>query len=195
MADVTDSFTGTDGTALASYSANWTDAILTHILSSNRATWDASAAYHLSFYSGATFSNDQYGQVAFLTGTTNQYVGPAVRCNNTSGGNGYAAFGSGATIQKAVNGVWTDLGIGTGAWANTDTIKLDVTGNLLTVYKNGVSVTSTNDNSHSAGSPGIGSYNNGGNAYADDFLGGPTAGAGGGTVVSSGGLTTLGCGM
>src|SRR5512139_2841229 len=103
-----DAFTGTDGTALQTYSANWSVnagalAINTNAVYSNSA--DESGAG----WNADTFDNDQYAQ-GTVVATSSAHVGVAVRVH-TDGATDtyYGLYGSFGDCQlfKQVGGSWS----------------------------------------------------------------------------------------
>ena len=179
----TDAFTGTNGDPL---SGNWTTVNGAWNVNSNRIRPTAgSGSNSLAYWNADAFNNDQYaqGKVYPSGGETNS--GVAVRVAATRG---YylRATTTAVVIGRMDDGsTATDLStIGSLTIADGDTIKLSISGTVLTAYQNGSSVgtydTVSDGTTYGSGSAGIYAFatNQG---WVDDFLadnvggGGPTA--------------------
>lgn len=119
-----------------------------------------------------TWPSDQYSQ-ATITSTNLGWRGIFVRF--TVGNSGYAVHFDETTyyINRIDSGTETTLG-SSGFWtaAVSNIIKLSVTGDNVSLYRNGSLVASRTDNTHSSGSPGFGFYDAVDNQRMDDWGGG-----------------------
>ena len=183
----TDAFTGTDGTALTTYSSNWSlnsgnFAIQTNSVHPNQSGTECGARW-----AADTFNNNQYsqGRLANLT-TTGQTVGVAVRLS-ASGAASYYGFyadgsGGGKTFFfKMVSGIWTQLGSLGAALSVNDVIRLEINGTTLTPKVNGATQSPPGTQSDSAlasGAAGLSGYSVSTSMRLDDWEGGNLAGAG-----------------
>jgi hypothetical protein len=168
----TDNFDRADG----GLGANWSSATGTTgytIISNQAASSGSPSAEEAVFWNAESFAADQYSEVTFSTGSNSSYIGPAVRCNSTSGGNYYGFYGDPNTryLVRVVNGVWSQLAtLGTG-FTNGQVLRLEVQGTTLSAYINGVLWTSVTDSSISSGSPGLTSWANNNSGRLDNWTG------------------------
>lgn len=158
-----DNFTGTNGTALTTYDANWIlnagdFSIQTNALAANGATGTTECAAR---YAG-TYPNDHFAEAALsaVAAVANARIGVAVRCATDASANYYGLYydhDAGETyLFKVVAGAWTQLGASfTAGLSVGDTLRLDVTGTTLTYLLNGVSQGTRSDSDLSSGSPGV----------------------------------------
>lgn len=157
---LSDSFSYTNGD-LHTKNASWVYGVGTFQVSSNK-VFSSAAGIDSAFRSDQVWQNDQYSEVtAVITGNSaTQNGGPAVRVApgaTTFYGIQYAnnAF----NILKEVAGALTVLAsFGSGFAVTGDVVRLQVVGNCLTAFKNGVPVaglTNITDNSIASGSAGI----------------------------------------
>jgi len=181
----TDAFTGTDGTALTTYSANWSlnsgnFVINTNAVAPNQATTECGARWNAD-----TFGNDQYAQGKLANSTTTgQTIGVAVRAA-TGGAASYYGFyadgsGGGKTfLFKMVAGTWTQLGSLGAALAVNAVLRLEVSGTTLTPKVNGSTQSppgAQTDSAHSSGAAGISGYSVSTSMRLDDWEGGNLGG-------------------
>ena len=156
MAIYQDFFTRSDG----GIGANWTNINGTFGVSSNQAKplTLGSDSRAQSVYSEGTFGNDQYAQVTLIN--VSGYAGVVLRAA-TGAYTCYTAVAgsSNSVIQKAVAGTVTTVATGGPAFANSDVLRLEITGSLLTLYKNGVSVLTGVDTAIASGKAGIAGFN------------------------------------
>lgn len=160
----TDVFTGANGTALTTYSANWSlnagnFSIQTNALAANGA---AAATETAARWNADVFPNDQYAQgvLAALSATVNANIGIGVRIATDNSANYYGLYyddDTGDTLMfKVVAGVWTQLGAAfTAVRAVNDILRLEVSGTTLTYKLNGVSQGTRVDASLASGSAGV----------------------------------------
>jgi hypothetical protein len=161
---VTDSFTGTDGTALPTYSANWSIvAPSTYNNAEIKTNAVSSVGSSGNRYSGRTWANDQYSQAVVVAlpdirwavvvrGTTADAV------TYYAGGINPGSLGHNRyVIWKAVNGVVTELAIhGSQSMLATDVVKLEVVGTSLTLTVNSIVVLGpTTDTAITSGQAGL----------------------------------------
>ncbi len=178
----TDNFTGTNGDPINA--SNWV------LIGSSVFSINANACYSawsgepgLARYTGA-FADDQYAQMVSAASGSRR-MGPAVRIA-ASAATGYMFIGNNDTslLMRCVAGVITQLGSSGPAFSVGNTIRLEVTGNILRPMINGSTwANGTFDDTAdiiASGSPGIGSRD--GSAYTrmddwdGDALGGGAAG-------------------
>jgi hypothetical protein len=173
----------------ATLGANWTE----YGTFSNAWNTDGANAVPDSFgadaygaYTGVTFPNDQYSQVKVtITGTfgNGQGPGPAVRMGTATPENVYRlcvdhAASNNMELSKFVGGSFTSKWVRSQAFADGDTLYLEVQGTTLVAKLNGTAIgTSVTDSSLGSGRAGIGfSSGTTSSASLDDFEGGDFAG-------------------
>lgn len=150
----TDDFNRADG----GLGANWTTGYgAGGQIVSNQAGGGNSGDYSMSFWNADAFTDDQYSQVVRVN--NENYRAVAVRCNATSGGNCYGAFGNATQWHKLVNGSWSQIGAIADSALN-DVLRLEVVGTSLDYKLNGVSASTTTDASLTAGAAGMAFFNN-----------------------------------
>jgi uncharacterized protein YjdB len=133
-----------------------------------------------AFWNAVAFNNDQYSQVRIAGGLapSTQYAIVLVRASGIgdAADNNYAFATDGASglghtdLSKNINGTQTILRNFATTFAAGDVMKVAVVGNLITCYKNGVSIGTYSDASLTSGSPGVGMY--GSTVTIDDWEGG-----------------------
>lgn len=154
-----------------------------------------------------TFPDDQYAELARISGTTNN-IGPAVRMDNggSNGGAGYqAGYGGGLiAIWDYVSGQRTNISSSTQTTNFPATVRLEIASQDLILRVGGTStVTVTDAGGHTTGNPGVCGYGStSGNPECDDFECSDLAGGStvtgtatltyGGTVTATGTPNTLG---
>jgi PASTA domain-containing protein len=167
--------------AITLYSGNWSLIVPTAAIDVHTAGayCNGGAVFQGAFYNAVSAPNDQSSQITLgaVSGSGSAWIGPAVRCNATNGGNCYMVriIGTGANyrVTKLVNGVNTDLtGPTTNSFAVNDVILLSVVGTTLSLYQNNTLLWTGTDSSLSSGSFGIGGYGNSGGALTvEDWQG------------------------
>lgn len=160
-----DNFVAANGTALTTYSANWTAVKNTFTIQSNSLQCGTGGDYCFATWNADSFPNDQYSQVTISAVVPSSYVGPTVR-GTTSSFTGYiciAESSSSLQIQRISAGAFaaTVGSVYTGAIAPGDVIRLEVTGTTLTCKQNGVTRASGTDATIASGSAGVAAFNNG----------------------------------
>jgi hypothetical protein len=135
----TDTFTGTDGTALQTYSGNWSIRAGGFVINTNAVSPSSSALENAAWWNADAFADDQYatGTIAAIGGSA---LGLAVRVD-TGANNSYYGYYSDATTSylfKVVSGTWTQLGSTGAGWSAGDVIRLEISGTSLRPMVNGV---------------------------------------------------------
>lgn len=170
----TDAFTGTNGTALTTYSANWTYnkgtfAIHTNALQCTVDGFDAAAHWNAD-----TFSNDQYSRATVTAIDPLAYIGVAVRCQ-ASAETWYEVIGNSndATyFYKVVAGSGSSLAATTAPLAVNDVIEIRASGTTISWYKNSTLMQSVTDTSISSGYAGVAGSGNNSGSRIDSWEGG-----------------------
>lgn len=163
-----DDFNRADVNPLSPVSAPWVraqSADNTFQVLSNLCAPQAVGADSSCVYATVTWPNDQYSQAtisASAGGGSATGVGVIVRGTTGLPANGsyYRAIcdtsTGDTTVDKIVAGVFTNLGGAiAGTWVNGDVVRLEIVADLLTVYRNGVSVGTRNDSAIASGAAGI----------------------------------------
>ncbi len=155
----TDAFTGSDGTALTTYSANWTlnfgnFALFSNSLRPNGGDVNTDAAAH---WNADTFGNDQYAQ-GTVPAISTAYMGVAARCATSAATFYNFLVNSDAYyLNKYVAGAGTNLG-------NTpspdltvgDTLRIEANGTSIVAKRNGTNkIGPITDSSITSGSAGV----------------------------------------
>lgn len=160
----TDTFTRANETPLAS---PWTQLSAisgsTLNLSSNTVVPAAVGSNTHYYYSSGTFPNDQYSQatIAATGGGASQSSGPGVMVRASGTNNGYIvnfnkAASNNVSLIKYVAGTPTIVWIRTQAWTNGDTVRFEVVGTTLRVFRQGVQIgADATDSSLTSGRPGL----------------------------------------
>lgn len=179
----TDAFTGTDGTQLTTYSANWTLQLGDFDIQSNALAPDSLAnSDSLACWTADTFNADQYSQIKIVAvSTAPASIGPAVRV--ASGATtAYLLFHSSAAweLWKVVAGTWTKINNGASRTLQVnDVLRLEISGTTLTVKINGVAQGSpTTDSDIASGYAGLHANKDDANHRGDDWEGGNLAAGG-----------------
>lgn len=157
-----DAFTGTNGTALTTYSAAWTLNSGNFDIQSNALCANAADTECGAHRNDETFDADQYSEavIGALAGTVS-WVGVAVRCATDGSENYYGFYGAGSASQvfKVVSGTWTQIGSDFPAFSPGDVVRLEVEGTTLRAYIDGVQQGSDlTDSALSAGAAGVCGY-------------------------------------
>lgn len=192
----TDAFTGTNGTSLSSYSANWVAngtassiAISANGITSTIAD-SAENAYHRS---ETAYNANQYAQVSFVTkNAVGTYIGPAVRvaAGSTKTYYGYYAEPGETQVFKSVAGVWTQLGSSIPSSATL--MRLEANGSTISAIGDGITILSVTDTSITSGYPGLAQWSNtasSGNIW-DNWQAGDLSGDAAPTITPLGGTTS-----
>ena len=176
---VTESFTGT----VAPLSVTWTQQRSAGTMNRNglgAGVGSVNAKDLFAFWSGNTFSADQYSQTKIVGGLSPwaQFVQIIVRASGSGDGiySNYLFYTDGAAgaghteVAKNINGTQITFKSFPVTFVAGDVIKIAVTGSTITCYKNGVAIGSVVDVSLKSGSPGVGVYGN--SVRVDDWEGG-----------------------
>jgi len=176
----TDSFTGTNGSAL---SANWTANHGTFNIQNNSACSASGGSTELAHWNADVFGNDQYAQGNIsLSGTSGDKVGLAVRVA-ASAETGYVfqcqgpqGSANGCTLFRGVAGSYTQLGSTWTSPTSGDLMQITVTGSgtstVITVNDAGTTMITFTDTSGSAinsGSAGLSGFNSDTGDCIDNF--------------------------
>jgi hypothetical protein len=173
MATFTDNFNRADETPLGSPYTSVVGAGL--ILSSNSVKSVDGGSYYIDALIGEDYDDDQYAEVELGTLGIFDSAGVGVRFN--SGGSGYAVrfepAGPDLYLDSFSSASQSELTVLENVtYLTGDTIGLGVVGNVLTIYRNGISVGTFTDASsnHTSGVPAL-SYrrNNNGSTTIDNF--------------------------
>lgn len=152
MAVATDNFNRANSNDLG---ANWDENIDAggFNISANAAIPDSLGGDHVETWNANTFGADQYSQakLAALSGTSNQAgVGVGVRWAQSAKTGYWAvcnlAASNDTTVFRWSGGSNLSLGQRTAGWTVGDTVKLQIVGTILKVFKNGVQVGAEFDN-------------------------------------------------
>ena len=128
------------------------------------------------FYSAPTFSvtPDQFAEISLPAAVpAGGGAGPAVRASGSgASADNYNCHPNNTTLylEKILNGASTILSSVGNATAAGDVIRLEVSGNTINCYYNGVLKLTATDNSLTTGSPGLETYNT--SAMLDNWTGG-----------------------
>lgn len=177
----TDSFTGSNGDPLPTYSSNWTTIAGEQEISSNAAANDSTGSGDEcgTAWTADTFDNDQYAEGTLLTVGSVNAIGPAVRMSETDNYYGYYAYSTDRWLFKYVGASWTQLGSTGGGVSNSDTVRLEAEGTTITPIYNGstdTSIGAQTDSALSSGDAGLCGWGDFPNTSLDDWEGGNLAG-------------------
>ena len=158
----TDAFTAADGTALATYNANWTVVAQTAGIYGNAAGCTSGASSCLAKDNSNTYSNDQQGTGTIKTPAANYYAGIALRLSTGAAGylcrvddNEFQIYRFGTTLKLAEQASPT---INDG-----DVMTFTITGNVKTCTITRAStqiyqISESSDSTYTSGSAGIGGF-------------------------------------
>ena len=170
----TDAFTGTNDTALNTYSANWAHNSGLLEIQSNACAPDATGVECGARWTADAFNNDQYSQcvLSAKSGSTAEAIGPGVR--HAAGGTAtyYGYYDDGGTTGycfKNVAGTWTQLGATFTSPSAGATVRLEVQGTTLTVKYNTVSQGTRTDSAIASGVAGITGFGSSTGMRADSW--------------------------
>lgn len=183
----TDTFTGTNGTALGTYSASWS-VVGGAIQIFSNAFRNDDAGFSLARWVSDTFDPDQYSQVVAVTLGTTAWAGPATRVQAGSN-SGYGIFlrQSQVVFGRVDSGSFTALG-SSAAISTNDVFKLESIGSNHKVYRNGVqdaTIGTISDSTYTTGAAGICGLYTDHDTLADTWEGGNTSVA----ITSTGAFT------
>lgn len=155
-----DTFTGADGTALTTYSANWTINTGSFLLISNALRANVSGGFSLARWSADVFPNDQKAQVDYVPAAgSNGAIGPAVRISTAGATSCYGLYTDTSNLRffRLDAGSYSEFATTT-PLVFGDVMRIEAEGSTIRVYVNGVLWTSTTDSTYSAGSGGIAAF-------------------------------------
>ena len=157
----TDPFTGSDGTALTTYDANYVNIAGTFVLAGN-AVSSNTGSNCLAAWNGDAFNDNQYASGTMGALGTNTYTGVCTRGSGTSGYHTWAQNGD-TRFRKTVSGTTTELGSSATAWAANDVMRLESEGSTHRTTKNGTAYGASpyTDTAVTGGSAGPGGFGNG----------------------------------
>lgn len=179
----TDAFTGTNGTALSTYSANWTEERNGMQIYSNAVMPVATDDDAFAFWDADTFDDDQYSEATAvaLNASGHYWAAVVIRCstNDTcwmyTGAIKNGDYG-GKELNKWVDGTVTYVeNIYTVGWSVNDVIRIEADGDTITPYLNGsidTDLGAVADGGINSGAAGIGGYGNTNDTRVDDWEGG-----------------------
>jgi hypothetical protein len=178
----TDDFTRANGDMCT---GNWTciDGS-TFTIASNAAEPTNSGQGNFAYYSGASFTDNQYAQVKWLSAGAVNGVGPAVRVSATDDGYMYQVHDTSIYRFDDVSaGTFTMIKACTDSPSVGDTLKLEISSTTLTVSRNGTPVSgcTITDATYATGEPGVYASVSSGMQF-DDWEGGDVGGGGGPTI-------------
>lgn len=143
---------------------------------------DDAAGDVLAFWNADTFGADQYSQIqinSLVVGGGGCSANASVRASG-SGDAAWNAYdwytnlvsGAGNTeLAKVVSGTATVLRNYATTFVATDTVRLQVVGQVLTAFKNGISIGTQSDAALSSGAAGCGTFRNGATVTIDNWQG------------------------
>lgn len=186
---ITDAFTGTNGTGIVAYSANW--AYMAGGTTNLQIQSNGLAMAAVTVEAGARrtetgFPNDQYAQVtSVVSATAAPLIGVAVRCQAAGSGDYYGFYCQDDISQlfEFDGTTWTQLGTNGAGVNDTQTIRLTVAGTTLTPAVAGATQSppgAQTDATYTSGAPGVSGFNDGGATSlcrVDDFECSDVAGA------------------
>jgi len=186
-----DVFTGTNGTALTTYSASWTLNSGNFEIQSNQVRSNAAATETGAHWNADAFTANHYASVVFTNLAGTPYIGPAVRCHASAATYyGYYSSSSVRYIIKNVAGTPTVLATVAAGIADTHTMRLEASGTTITPKDNGVTdsgLGAQSDAAIASGSAGISGYASGAGCRGDTFAADNLAATVTGTGWASGG--------
>lgn len=161
----TDNFTASDGTALATYNANWTVVAQTAAVYGNAGSCSSGAGSCLAKDNSNTYSNDQQGTGTVKTPSAGIYMGIALRLTTGAAGylcrvddNEFQIYRFGTTLLLAQQSSPTIQ--------DGDVITFTISGNVKTcvLSRSGspvYTISESSDSTHASGSAGIGGFGTG----------------------------------
>ncbi len=181
----TDTFTGTDGTNLTTYSSSWTyndasQSMTATIQSNSLQPGNGGSMTNLAHWNADTFSNDQYAEAVVSSVANGTWAGVSVRAatgSTTTAYNVNTDFSS-ASLSKIVAGTETNIASASIAAALNDVIRLEAQGTSITALRNGAAwsgIGTQTDNSIASGNAGVNWYGTG-TTRIDNWEGGDLGG-------------------
>lgn len=156
----TDAFTGTNDTALNTYSANWAHNAGLLEIQSNACAPDSTGNECATRWTADAFNNDQYSQCVLTakSGLTSEAIGPGVRHAAAGTATYYGYYDDGGTTGycfKNVAGTWTQLGSTFTSPSTGVTVRIEAQGTTLTVKYDGSSQGTRSDSAIASGVAGM----------------------------------------
>lgn len=189
----TDTFTNSNGTALATHSASWTVVVGAIDIQSNAAHGNTAVNFSAARWTADAFNANQYAQ-GVVSGAANGYVGPAVRVS--ADGDGYYALWNPVTntldLSRIDNGNTETILNSVAAAAAGSVIRIEANGSTIRVLDDGVQVLSEPDATYSSGAGGMYFYDDEA-VFLDTYEAGNLGGGGGGCRPGSMMLLGVGC--
>jgi hypothetical protein len=134
----TDAFTGSNGTALTTYSASWTYNVGTFAINTNALQCTTDGIDCAAHRNDETFGNDQYATATVTAITSGAYIGLSVRCHASDNTfYGFEANSFESYLYKYVGGSYTQLGSTAAAFSVSDVLRLEANGTSVAPTKNG----------------------------------------------------------
>lgn len=196
----TDTFTGANGTALPTYSANWANNTGAFVINTNAVAPNGAAAECGARWTADSFNANQYSQATLSAkqGTSSFEVGVGVRHAAAATATYYGYYQDGLNAGacfKNVAGTWTQLGAAFGSAAAATVLRLEVNSTTLTVYHGGVSQGTRTDSAIASGVAGLVGFGASTGQRADNWEGGDLTTTITGTLAKTlGTLTSTGSG-
>lgn len=179
---VSDSFTDTDGTALATHNASWTVIVGAFEVNGTNLLRvpDGTTGTCLARWATETFPNNQFAQGTKDYTTYDTKIGLAVRVSTAGATSAYVLRWNNTTFElgKLVTGTWTTLASGS-APAIYSVMRLEAEGTTIRAYDDTVEIASVTDATLAAGGAGV--YGEGGTgsvSYVDTWSAGDLTGGG-----------------
>lgn len=171
----TDVFTSTNGTALTTYSSNWTNNDGAFVINTN-AVAPNSAGQCCAYWNADTFNNNQYSQATVTAIDSWVYIGVGVRIA-ASAGTYYGYYSDSADASylfKAVSGTFTLLGSFDTVFTTSLAIRIEANDTSIRPMRGGstASIGTQTDSSISSGSAGIVGADAGTTSRIDNWEGG-----------------------
>jgi endonuclease/exonuclease/phosphatase family metal-dependent hydrolase len=165
-----ETFTNSDGVALATHNASWTVNAGNFAINTNSVYANgAGNGYSMAIWNQSSFSNDQYAEITLPALTSGGYIGVVVRGQSGSF-SGYivVADSVGSSVLRCDAGTCTLLTSG-GVFSQGDTLRLEASGTSITLKKNGSVLAGVTDATYSSGRPGLAGYSNVTGSRGDNF--------------------------
>lgn len=134
----TDAFTNSNGTALTTHNASYSNQNGVCDIQSNGVHPNSASTEIGVRWGGDTFGDDQYSQLVMVAETSGTYIGPA--CRMASGANsryGYYAGGDARYFFKVITGTFTQFGSSGGSPAVNDVLRIEASSSTITAKLNG----------------------------------------------------------
>jgi len=163
----------------AGLSASWTQQQATTVKEDGAglAFINSGATDDTAFWNADAFNNNQYGEVILDT-FAGGIARACVRCAGTTAATkDYYAATTDGDIIMCLNGTLSTLFNGATTFAAGDTLRCEVVGTAITMFKNGASVGTATDSTLASGSAGFGGDGDGSGVFFRSWAGGNLASA------------------